>query len=302
LLLVAVSANGDPTGAWSRYELEIDTADFTRLAITRNTILLGTLMDTGAILFSFNKAQLYAGANNVDAKALGASESSMPVHHPEVAAEYFVTARQNNLYVSRLDTNQAFSNYAGFNYEDGWNMTAPQRGHGLRLELGYGEIESAVLRNGWIYAVQRIGEADNVSDANALLLWKVDANGTRPGTTLVIDSPAGQFYAYPSLAVNARGDVLIGFSTFSSATYPSAAYIAIDAAGRVSPVAKLQDGDSPTFVSERWGDYSTTSVDPLNDRDFWTGQIVSQNAHWATWWAQVKAPAGTSKRRSVRRR
>src|SRR5262249_48321866 len=53
----------------------------------------------------------------------------------------------------------------------------------------------------------------------------------------------------------------------------------------------------------RWGDYSHTVVDPVNDRDMWTIQEYaklrvgstgqgSNDSRWGTWWAKVAAPAG----------
>jgi len=53
-----------------------------------------------------------------------------------------------------------------------------------------------------------------------------------------------------------------------------------------------EDSDS----RNRWGDYSATAVDPVNDADFWTlqeysaphsGSLVNGSGRWATWWANV---------------
>jgi hypothetical protein len=187
---------------------------------------------------------------------------------------------------------------ADFRYNSGDGDVAPQPGAGP-LQMGYGDVEAAVYRDGWLYAVHRIGYSTRTTDSNALLWWKVDPDGLRPAETGLIDG-TGVLYAYPSIAVNRRGEMLIAFNTFSATTYPSAAYVFRDARGRTSNVAKLRDGDSSTTVTDRWGDYTTVVVDPANDRDFWTAQIYAATAHWATYWAQVKVPA-TTKKRSVRR-
>src|ERR1019366_1097962 len=49
--------------------------------------------------------------------------------------------------------------------------------------------------------------------------------------------------------------------------------------------------------SNRWGDYSATLVDPVNDLDFWTIQEYAatppsnRTGAFGTWWAQVTAPS-----------
>ena len=49
------------------------------------------------------------------------------------------------------------------------------------------------------------------------------------------------------------------------------------APGQMAPVQLLKAGEAPYQTIDgvgrnRWGDYSYTSVDPVNDIDFWTIQ------------------------------
>jgi hypothetical protein len=298
-LMVGVSANADPMGAWTRYEMFLEECDYTRLALTRDTVLVNTVKFTGGRIYSFKKSELYAAPTAPVAREFQVDALAALVHAPESTIEYFVEVRPGQLLVNRLDRlAEVHVVDAGFSWSDGDGQVAPQPGAGA-VEMGYGDIEAAVFRDGWLYAIHRIGTSNRTADSNALLWWKVDPDGVRAPETGLIDG-TNIYYAYPSLDVNRRGDMLISFNTFSSTTYPSAAYVYRDASGRISPVAKLRDGDSSTRVTNRWGDYTTVVIDPVNDRDFWTGQIYSATTHWATYWAQVKAP-GTTKRRSVRR-
>jgi hypothetical protein len=298
-LMLAVSKTGDPTGAWTRYEIVLGECDYTRLALTRDTVLVNTLTYDGALLFSFRKSDLYASPDMPAAQQVHIDPFAAPVDAPESTVEYFVESVPGKLMIRRTDRlAEEVVVDAGFTWNDGDGQYAPQPGAGA-VEMGYGEVEGALYRDGWIYAVQRIGNSTRTADSNALLWWKVDPDGLRPSETGIIDG-TNVYYAYPSLAVNRRGDMLIAFNTFSTTTYPSAAYLFRDAKGRTSPVTKLVDGNSSTTATDRWGDYTVTVVDPLNGRDFWTGQLYTSSAHWTTWWAQVKAP-GTTKRRSVRR-
>ena len=85
-----------------------------------------------------------------------------------------------------------------------------------------------------------------------------------------VEDPLGEhFYAYPSLAVNARDDALIGFARFSPNEYASGAYAlraASDPAGLTRSDAILRAGQAP-YVKlgaggrNRWGDYSDLTVE-----------------------------------------
>ena len=77
----------------------------------------------------------------------------------------------------------------------------------------------------------------------------------------------------PSLAVDAAGDMAVGYSASSASLYPSIRY-----AGRLAsdppntlPQAEavLQAGAGSQTVSDRWGDYSAMTVDPSDGCTFW---------------------------------
>lgn len=142
--------------------------------------------------------------------------------------------------------------------------------------------------------------ADNCNSGNS-----ASVSTARAGCT-----QQGQFFAYVAIAVNKDNDAFIGFSQFSPLTYPSAAYAmrrAADPANTMRDVVVYRSGASnynlgagtagTTARQNRWGDYSSSEVDPINDTDFWTVQEYSDTrsnfglgaiaAPWATWWARV---------------
>jgi hypothetical protein len=121
----------------------------------------------------------------------------------------------------------------------------------------------------------------------------------------------GSHYIYPSLSVNKDDAVLLGYSELESDDYVDAGYsfrLAGDAAGTMRDPVIFKEGEDyyqKTFsgTRNRWGDYSQTVVDPVNDRDLWTMQEYAQlrmgatgqganDSRWATWWAKIAAPAG----------
>ena len=118
------------------------------------------------------------------------------------------------------------------------------------------------------------------------------------------DTTATNFYAFPNIAVNRFDDVLIGFSRFAGTQYVSANYAfrAFNDPQNTMQIERAFKGGEDSYWKQdsnthnRWGDYSSTAVDPVNDSDFWTvqeystphvGSLVNFSGRWATWWANV---------------
>lgn len=124
----------------------------------------------------------------------------------------------------------------------------------------------------------------------------------------------GTFFVFPSISVNQNNDVLIGFSQFSGLTYGSAAYAfraASDPPGTTRDPVVFHPGQSRDNLGgfsgasrqNRWGDYSTSQTDPLNDTDFWTSQEytgvyrdfgIGVACPWETWWTRVTPSTTTT--------
>ena len=135
-----------------------------------------------------------------------------------------------------------------------------------------------VLQNGSIWSVQTIvnpGDAAR-SSVRWFQIRESDSVVLQSGT---ISDPTLSLF-FPSIAVNNAGDVVIGFSGSSSATFASAyAVVGKTTAGTTTfnPIALLKAGvddyqQLDGSARNRWGDYSVTVVDPVNDNVFWTIQ------------------------------
>jgi hypothetical protein len=89
-------------------------------------------------------------------------------------------------------------------------------------------------------------------------------------------------YSYPSIAANAAGDVVIGFTATGDSTtsdYPGAWYVAGTTTGGVTTFGAptpLRNGISNYNITasgrNRWGDFSAISVDPNNPNSFWIAE------------------------------
>src|SRR5258706_6170424 len=104
-----------------------------------------------------------------------------------------------------------------------------------------------------VWCSQRIGLPTGTATHAAVQWWQLDGNAASSTVTqqgrvedpTATQSNGGSHYVYPGLAVNANGDVLLGFSRFTSSTFASAAYayrFAGDPPGTMRDVAVLKAG------------------------------------------------------------
>ena len=131
---------------------------------------------------------------------------------------------------------------------------------------------------------------------SSVLWWALNTSGEVLQHGLIDDPTGNNFYAFPSIAVNKYDDALIGYSVFNPQQYPSAGYSYHDHAqfpGSVNSPYIHKNGENSYYRSgggrNRWGDYSATVIDPVNDVDFWTINEYAQSTanSWGTWWTQV---------------
>ena len=96
----------------------------------------------------------------------------------------------------------------------------------------------------------------------------------------------------PSIAVDQNGGTAIGYSTSSATQQPSIRY-----AGRMAtdPLNNLGQGEAimtvggghQTHSSGRWGDYSMTTIDPVDNLTFWHTNEYYPATSSASWFTRV---------------
>jgi hypothetical protein len=182
---------------------------------------------------------------------------------------------------------------------------APQSGTTNRIHLGDSRIQNCAFRNGTLWVAQTIFlPAGGPATRSSVQWWELTPGGTVLQRGRIDDPGGGRFFAYPSIAVNRRLDVLVGYSRFGAGQFPSANYsfrIDADIFSTLRDDTVLKAGEAPFFVDDagvnHWGDWSATMVDPNNDTDFWTVQQyaaspVSGSDRWGTWWGRIaRVPA-----------
>lgn len=168
---------------------------------------------------------------------------------------------------------------------------ASQLGSTALISSGDTRFSGAVVKvGGIIYGTQSVQDPTSGLDDIRL----VGINATTKATVLdqLISSPSLNYY-YPSVAVDASGKVIIGFSSSGPSQYASGDVLVgqLNAAGSAvsfsgpTALAPGQGSYNVTFggTENRWGDYSSTTADPTDPNSFWTIQeYASATNQWST--------------------
>ncbi len=178
---------------------------------------------------------------------------------------------------------------------------APQSGSSRGIDNGDDRILSCVYRNGSLWAAHTVFlPASAAATRSSAQWWQINtASGSLGSVQQIgrVDDPTGAlFFDYPSLAVNRNNDMLIGYSRFSASQYASANYSfrsGSDPHNTLQSDTVLKPGEATYYKdfgtgANRWGDFSNTMVDPVNDTDMWTIQeYAGTNNTWGTWWGRI---------------
>ena len=335
LILYGISDTEDPLGSWHLYAIHSDEtgstwADFPTLGFSRSTVAIGVNM-FGTSSRSYVRGRLIV----LDYASLRAGTGGNPVGIDVPGAFSLMPATadsptETTLYlVEHLDGFSATYRFWSLN---GTTLTlvggaprtnplgawaspgaldiAPQQGT-LAINAGDSRIGSAVFRNGHVWYAQTVGFPPGLNGyvLRTAIQWvELDTNGAFVQGGRIEDPLASPWngrpwYAFGSLAVNARNDVLVGFSEFESDDFADAGYAfrsGSEPPGTMGKPVTLKDGEGP-YVKRRedernrWGDYSATQVDPSDDLSLWTIQEYSripvgkgdQSGRWGTWWGRV---------------
>ena len=186
--------------------------------------------------------------------------------------------------------------------------TAKQLGTATRIATNGARIYDADFRNGRLWYTHVGGVPVSSPTRTSSFWYEIDPSLGAASPIVqsgVVDDPIS-FHFFPSIAVNCANDMMMGFTRSNLVIYAEAAYTwrsASDPAGTTRPVVQIKAGED-SYVKDfgsgsvRWGDYSATVVDPVDDRSMWTLQEYARtdvggsasDDRWGTWWGQLFAP------------
>lgn len=186
----------------------------------------------------------------------------------------------------------------------------PQAGSSELISSNDRRALNAVWRDGYLWITMTIDPNSGVDSGQATAMWvKLDTSNLAnltladSGTIGGEDIATGTFTTFPSIAVNADEDVVVGFSA-SAPTIYAGAYFATrevsDPAGFMGNSVTVKEGVDHYYRAfggsrNRWGDYSATVVDPA-DGCFWVynqwadtrGTLISgEDGRWGTAYAKT---------------
>ena len=181
---------------------------------------------------------------------------------------------------------------------------ASQAGSGVRVQTNDYRVINAVYRNGRLWCTHTGGLPDPGADRSATFWYEWNpAAGAPLVQSGVISGGPDSHHFFPSLSVNSANDMVIGFSRSDPGRFVEAAYtgrLAGDAFGTTGPITVMKAGEDVYVKSfgsgqVRWGDYSATVVDPVDDLTFWSLQQYAEtdvggaanDDRWGAWWSEI---------------
>lgn len=330
-VLLGVSETTDPSGTWFLYRVDADAAnmvwaDYPSIGFNKKWIVVQANMYNVAApgafnrshIYAFDKSDLYAhGIGDYTMfydTSIGATQAPALTLDPTLETEYLLSDWNGSAGALRMFTitgavgDETFTIGSFATSAEAWGESpaggadfALQSGSASKIQNNDARMHDVVYRDGSLWAAHTVFlPAGGAPTRSAIQWWQISAEGSVVQRAR-IDDPAGPtFFAFPSIAVNAENDVLVGYSRFSASQFASANYsfrYGADPPGTMRADTVLKAGEASYFKTfsgtrNRWGDYSATVVDPVNDTDLWTIQEyaaspVSGSDRWGTWWGKI---------------
>jgi hypothetical protein len=313
-------------------------ADFPTVGFNRNWIVVQVNMFSNANnafrrsqILTFNKTNVYAGGTNrtvFNNSTIGGTQMPAVTFDTNTTTMYllqtwntiFTNAQSEVNGYLRLYTmtgapasptftpTSIFPAYQPWAFSPGNVDFARQSNTTVKVRNGDSRIQNVVYRNGSLWCAQTVFLPYTNATRSAVQWWEIATNGVVRQAARIDDSSGINFYAFPSISVNKFGDALLGYSRFSSNQYASANYsfrAFSENSGSIGTDLVLKSGEGRYYKTfgagpNRWGDYSATMVDPVNDTDLWTIQEYAAtpvgtgstdgDGRWGTWWGKIAVP------------
>ncbi len=329
---VAVSTSSDATGSWNRYDFHLGSNffDYPKLGVwpdayymSMNVFNAAGTVFLGPQPFAFDRVAMLAGgaATFVSTGITGGPNedpylpadldgSTLP---PSGAPNSFVEWPGTSVYKVwhfHVDfgtpANSTFTLFAsppaaGFTQICGGGNCVPEPNGSVLATLGDRFMFRAADR--FLPGGESLVTNYTVSSGGVAGIRWIELRDVTNGPVSVVQEstyqPDTTWRWMGSIAEDAAGDMMLGFSASSATVNPQIRY-----AGRLStdPLNSLAQGEahlfdgagSQTGTNSRWGDYSDMTIDPVDDCTFWYTQEYypsgSSSFNWRTRIGSFKFP------------
>ena len=311
-LRLAYSLTEDATGSWFKTNVKVsqgsntgDWPDYPTLGVDQYGIYSGAYMvgSVGMSLFAIDKAPLLQATPSLGTvsawRQLPYEDAIQPCVTYDNPPGCYAISRTNSSTQRLRIISPPLSNptmtQLGFVSTKNGNSppSAPAQGSNFNLSTVDARPMNAVFRNGSVWMAHCVNKAGRA----AINWYEID-----PGSVAVVQEGTIKddvnSYFFPSIAVNAPGDVVVGFSASSPNMYAGCWYagrVATDPPGEMSTPTEYKPGGGPYNQSgsgtNRWGDYSLTSADPTDDTLWTIQEHAKSNGDWGTRVAQFSFAA-----------
>lgn len=331
---VAISQTGDPLGAYNRYEFSFDSYgfnDYPKHGIVSDSItMIANLFQAQGPFFNYagtflgvmDKAAMYAGnAASLIGFNIGSGEFGFvagDLDGPGSAPALFATAMSNansfDIWQIDVDWN---TETASVNQIAGIPVTS------FDTDLCSASREACIDQPDGAPALEAISDRlmhrlpirDFGTHRSMLATHTVDVGNGRAGIRWYeLRESGGTWSLYqegtfapndgehrfmPSIAMNAAGDIGLGYMVSSTNTYVSTAVAGQSAAQSGSGTLDSSEvicaaGTGVQTDTARSGDYSATSVDPVSDSFWHTNEVFTQSGQfqWNTFVCEFTTGGG----------
>ena len=314
---VAVSQTSDATGAWHRYAFaKPEFPDYPKLAvwpdgyyITYNTFGANGSFFTGPLICAYDRAKMLAGlpATEICHKlstqyhSFLASDLEGSTLPPAGTPNFVINRGANSLNVFKFVPNFANGTssftgptsvaVSGFTTACSRNCV-PQPGTSQTLDaLGDRLMYRLTYRNLGTRQALVVNHSVSANGVIGIRWYELEAlNGNISVRQQSTYAPAdGQYRWMGSAGMDKAGNIGIGFSIGSSTQRPSirfAGRAVTDPLNTLSLDESMHVGTGSQLATlSRWGDYSSMTIDPVDDCTFWfTSEYLQANGtfNWST--------------------
>ena len=329
---IAVSQTADPTGAWHRYAFQVSATkmnDYPHFGVWPDGYYMTVNQFTGgaswggAGVFVFDRTKMLTGdptatfqyfdLYNVNPNFGGMLPSDLDgaTLPPSGAPNYFFQADSNDIKLWEFDVDWTTPANTTFGISGQPNATIPiaawtemcpytrdcipQQGSSEGLDvIGDRLMYRVAYRNFGTHESLVLNHTVNAGGNLAGVRWYEirDPNGSPTLYQQGTFAPDSDHRWMASIAMDAVGNMGLGYSVSSNSMYPSIRYtgrLANDPLGQMTQgEATLVNGTgAQTSSYNRWGDYSMMGIDPVDDCTFWFTTEYLASTGYAPWSTRI---------------
>lgn len=325
--LIAISTTPDPTGSWYRYAYEYtDMPDYPKFGIwpdgyymASNNFFRGAFWN-GAGASCFEREEMLIGnpnarlvyikvkdvPNGIEAENMLPSDWDGTIAPPLGTPNYFTYfndgSTNDNLRLWEFSVDWNNPSNSTFTLANTFNTNLfnsnvdgiPQPNTSQKLDaLADRLMYRLQYRNLGNYEAMVTSHTVTTGNRAAVKWYELRNNGS--GWNLFQEgtyAPDNSHRWMSSIALDANGNIALGYSVADTSTYPSIRFtgrLKDDPVGQMTITEQeiITGGGSQTHSSGRWGDYSMMSIDPADDLTFWYTQEYLASTGSAPWRTRI---------------